>query len=114
MEVQDAELVKNGERVNGAAEVEGREGECGHTAISAFDSDPRGGTGGGSGAVGEGPVGVESAMQVCLGTEESEGGCVIGGDGDGDGRDRKVAEEKKKQESRKIHRLLIRAYGGKS
>lgn len=109
MEVQDAELVKSGERVNGAAEVEGREGECGHTAISAFDSDPRGGTGGGSGAVGEGPVGVESAMQVCLGTEESEGGRVIGGDGDG--RDRK---EKKKQESRKIHRLMIRAYGGKS
>lgn len=112
MEVQDAELVKNGERVNGAAEVEGREGECGHTAISAFDSDPRGSTGGGSGAVGEGPVGVESAMQVCLGTEESEGGRVIGGDGDG--RDRKAAEEKKKQESRKIHRLMIRAYGGKS
>lgn len=40
VEVEEAELVKGGKGVHGAAEVEGREGECGHAAIDAFDANP--------------------------------------------------------------------------
>lgn len=62
---------------------------------------------------------MESAVEVCLGTEESEGRRVIrgggGGGGGGSGRDAKIAEEEEKQERRKIHSLImVRSDGGKS
>jgi len=80
MEVEEAELVEGGERVDGAAEVEEgeREGDyAGGFGGGAVDALPGGGAGGG-GRGGEGPVGEEVAVGVGLRAEEEESGGVVG------------------------------------
>lgn len=103
-EVEEAQLVQGGEGIDGAAEVEGGEGEGGDTIFGALYSYPIG-CACGSGVGGGGPVGEEGTVKVSLRAEEGEGGGVIGCVGGG-GIDRKECKrEKVKGKETKVHLL---------
>lgn len=78
MEIKQTELVQGRERVNGSAEVEGRDGESSDAAArvsggGAADAPPGGGAG-----IRACPVGEEVAVGVGLEAEESESIGVVG------------------------------------